>query len=325
MISVIIPVYNPGKYLQNCIESIIKQTYRDLQIIFVNDGSTDNSGEILAKYAEIDDRITVITQENQGVCAARNKGLQLATGEYITFVDSDDELDLKMYETLLSHFSNDDIGIVHCGYRRIFPDGTYKDVSGTSMIHPQSSEEALTCLINGTLFVGSLCNKLYKRALFDEIYFDPKIKINEDILINYYVFKKINTAIFIDEPLYHINENHSSASYTTAQLNRHTDVMTVSKLIFENCVNTSLADAAATRYYWSICGAYRAYLYLSIANTKNERKALLAELKKLNRYNIYVNIKQKLNLLLMRITPHIYKFLYTQYRRIYATNADVKA
>ena len=98
MISVIIPIYNVEKYLEKCIQSIINQTYRNLEIILVDDGSTDNSGEIADKYKKIDNRIKVIHKINGGLSDARNKECEIATGEYISFIDSDDYIDLNMYE-----------------------------------------------------------------------------------------------------------------------------------------------------------------------------------------------------------------------------------
>ena len=100
MISVIIPIYNVEKYLTKCIESVINQTYKNLEIILVNDGSTDNSKEIIDKYSSIDSRIKVINKKNGGLSDARNVGIELAKGEYITFLDSDDWIELNMYEKL---------------------------------------------------------------------------------------------------------------------------------------------------------------------------------------------------------------------------------
>ena len=102
-ISVVVPVYNVEKYLKECIDSIINQTLEDIEIICVNDGSTDSSLEILNNFAEQDNRIKVITQSNQGLSAARNTGIKYANGEYISFIDSDDYIDTSLYETLVKY------------------------------------------------------------------------------------------------------------------------------------------------------------------------------------------------------------------------------
>jgi glycosyltransferase involved in cell wall biosynthesis len=102
LISIVVPIYNPGLYLVKCIESLINQTYRNIQIILVNDGSQDGSQDICKKFKELDSRVFVIDQQNQGVSKARSAGIEAAVGEYIGFVDSDDFVDLEMYQVLLS-------------------------------------------------------------------------------------------------------------------------------------------------------------------------------------------------------------------------------
>jgi glycosyltransferase involved in cell wall biosynthesis len=116
-----VPIYNAEAYLAKCIESLIHQTYRALQIILVDDGSTDNSHTIAAQYAEQDTRIQLYSQPNRGQAAARNEGLQHATGEWVSFVDADDYLDSDYYEHLLQHSANNDC--VQIGYRRVTADG----------------------------------------------------------------------------------------------------------------------------------------------------------------------------------------------------------
>lgn len=116
IVSIIIPVYNAKKYLANTLDSVIKQTYKNLEIILVNDGSTDNSKDICESYAKIDKRIKVINKENGGVSSARNYGLALAKGEYISFIDSDDFLVTDMIETLVNDIQNTNAEIAVCGY-----------------------------------------------------------------------------------------------------------------------------------------------------------------------------------------------------------------
>lgn len=118
VVSVIVPVYNAEPYLAQCVESLLNQTCRDLQIILVNDGSTDNSPAIAERYARADARVELYTQPDLGQSAARNKGMRYATGEYISFIDSDDYLDADYYETLLAAFCPD-TAVVQIGYRRV--------------------------------------------------------------------------------------------------------------------------------------------------------------------------------------------------------------
>ena len=120
-ISIIVPIYNIEKYLPRCLDSILAQTYKNLEVILVDDGSVDNSGMIADKYARNDQRINVIHQVNKGVSAARNAGLDLATGDYIGFVDGDDYIEKDMYERLLFNAIKYKADISHCGYQMVFP------------------------------------------------------------------------------------------------------------------------------------------------------------------------------------------------------------
>ena len=155
-ISVIIPVYNVEPFLPACLDSVLAQTHRDLEIILVDDGSADSSGAICDRYAGMDPRIRVIHQENGGVSLARNRGLELATGELISFIDSDDTLEPDMYEQLVHHMQTHGADISHCGYKHLVRDEV-RLINDTKQIRPQTREEALECLVSGRLFSGSLC------------------------------------------------------------------------------------------------------------------------------------------------------------------------
>ena len=145
-LSVIVPVYNGEKYIKDCLESIINQTYKDLQIIVVNDGSTDNTEAIVGEIADKDSRVQLINKENGGVSSARNVGLEYVNKDCITFVDDDDTLDLDMYEILMKYAEYNEYDIVHCGYKRI-NDETVKLVNGTNNIIKQTKNEALECIV----------------------------------------------------------------------------------------------------------------------------------------------------------------------------------
>ena len=123
-ISIIVPIFNIEKYLSRCLDSILEQTYKNLEVILVDDGSVDNSGMIADKYARKDQRIKVIHQVNQGVSAARNTGIDLATGDYIGFVDGDDYIEPDMYEILMRIIEEQQVDIAHCGYQMVYPSKT---------------------------------------------------------------------------------------------------------------------------------------------------------------------------------------------------------
>ena len=155
LISIIIPVYNVEIYLERCIESVINQTYRDLEIILIDDGSTDKSGEICDSYADTDRRIVVAHQENAGPSAARNRGLDIAKGEYIGFVDSDDYIDADMYQVMYNRAIESGCDIVECNLRHI-----YKNINDTEKVIQYHNKKNLICFGRGVVW-----NKLYRNAL----------------------------------------------------------------------------------------------------------------------------------------------------------------
>lgn len=189
-ISVIVPVYNVEKYLHRCIDSILSQTYRNLEIILVNDGSTDNSGEICEWYKEQDKRIKVIHKKNGGQSSARNAGLEIATGEYVAFVDSDDWIIDNMYEYLLGLIkkTESDVATIDFIFARDETENKYRYSKKKINIKVYENKEILReYLIEGTIRGSySFCRNLYKRKLFKNVKF-PNGKINEDIVTNYKV------------------------------------------------------------------------------------------------------------------------------------------
>lgn len=205
LISVIIPVYNVEKYLPACVESVLAQTYRNLQIILVNDGSTDSSGEILEEYARKDERITVIHQENGGLSAARNTGLRAASGAYVTFLDSDDYVTSRMVEKLVRAVQTcgADIGI--CDYQRVGDDPVPEEEMQDPEMVVYSNAECLKHMYrpkqHGMEFVAWA--KLYNRELFfrNQIEF-PVGKLHEDTFTTYQLVYHANKAVFISDVLY---------------------------------------------------------------------------------------------------------------------------
>lgn len=184
LISVIIPIYKVEKYLDECLYSIVNQTYENLEILLVDDGSPDNCGKICDEYAQKDNRIKVIHKENGGLSSARNAGLDIAKGEYISFVDSDDVIDEKFIETLYKMCINNSVDIAICDYMR-FTDTIEKDKSENT-INVYSSKKVQNDMYENIISekVVVTWNKLYKKYLFEEIRF-PVGKIHEDEFTTY--------------------------------------------------------------------------------------------------------------------------------------------
>ena len=160
-ISIIVPIYNIEKYLPRCLESILAQTYKNIEVILVDDGSVDNSGMIADTYARNDQRIIVIHQVNKGVSAARNAGLDLATGDYIGFVDGDDYIEPDMYEILMRIIDEQQVDIAHCGYQMVYP-SRIDYYYNTREKQKMNREEGVFELLKGRKIEPGLWNKLYK-------------------------------------------------------------------------------------------------------------------------------------------------------------------
>ncbi len=209
LITVIIPVYNAEKYIAECLESLINQTYKNLEIIVINDGSKDNSGTICDQYKEKDSRIQVIHKENGGVSLARNSGLEIAKGKYIAFVDGDDYLDKEYFEKMLKILKEKQVDIVLCGFNRVYDNNIEKVTKGKSLI--MNKEEFLTDILNVQGGAGIVHSKLWKKEVIQGINFDKNIKIGEDSFFCIQAVKNVNNVYVLDEALYNYRFNNESA------------------------------------------------------------------------------------------------------------------
>lgn len=253
LISVIIPAYNIEQYIGRCLESVCQQTYKILEIIVVNDGSTDRTGEIVNQYSKMDSRIKVIHKKNGGVSTARLTGLEKATGDYIGFVDGDDYIEPEMYSKLLENALKYGAQISHCGNKVIFSDGREEIHYGTGQLIIQSRQEALKELLKGELVEPGLSNKIFQREIvlnYQNIsIWDTKIKINEDLLMNYILFKRAEKVVFEDIPFYHYILRKNSATTSKKQKYHFSDPIKVICLIKEDCVqNKELYEIVYERY-----------------------------------------------------------------------------
>ena len=199
LLSVVVPVYNVEKYLDRCIKSIINQTYKNLEIILVDDGSVDASGKICDKYAEKDKRIKVIHKENEGLSEARNTGIKLSKGDYITFVDSDDYIDERMYEILINDLEKYDVDIASCDYLRIVDYSKKAKISSEVLIY--SKEEAIIKLLRNEEYKDYAWNKIYKKELFDGVLY-PKGRVQEDVATTYKLILNANSVSYNKSKLY---------------------------------------------------------------------------------------------------------------------------
>ncbi len=219
-VSVIVPVYNTEKYLVRAIESILGQTYTNIEIILVNDGSTDHSGEICEEYAIRDSRVKVFHQKNSGVSATRNFGLKVAQGDYIQFVDSDDEIISYMIETLIEEVITQKCDVVICGYSVI---GREKKVSSKASLYKRDEFLFLGYIDqNISQLILSSCNMLFKSSLINcnKLKFNSSYIMGEDGLFTLEYLLKCRNIYVINETLYNYyiydsTERISAVSYFT--------------------------------------------------------------------------------------------------------------
>lgn len=212
-VSIIIPVYNAGNYLEECLKSILKQTYKNIEIILIDDGSTDSSGKICDVYSKKDCRIKVIHSINRGVSSSRNTGIKLAQGKYIVFIDSDDYINEDMIEDMIEGMKKSDLAI--CGYNRIESQNKIKKVGisiNKHIINMEELENYMGFLLNKLLF-NSPANKMYKKELINQ-YFDEQLSMGEDLLFNLEYIKNISSIRIIREELYNyrIHDSNSLSS-----------------------------------------------------------------------------------------------------------------
>ena len=308
-ISVIVPAYNCQETIERCIKSIQNQTYRNLEIIVVNDGSTDNTAEILRNLQSQDKRIHVISIPNGGVSHARNIGLDNADGDYIAFVDADDYIDEDMYEALLKLAKENKASIAHCSYK-YDEDDSVKAIGDTGKVIVQEPDEAMKCLLSSRYFTGSLCNKLYRKDLFDNVRFDEAIKFNEDVLANYLLFENADKSVYTDKAYYTYFQNTDSATHSVKSNIGIEQIALVAEKMAEMSKGKPYQSEADGRFAYLSLALYRAYL-LSKDPRENEKKAQAkAKLKAMKK--LYSG-RNKVNYVFLICFPHIYKLFYGVY------------
>lgn len=265
-LSVIVPVYNTGEYLQKCLTSILEQTWPVSEIIVIDDGSTDGSGEIAMQLAATDSRIHVVRQENQGIAMARNVGIELAKEKYITFVDSDDYLDKRMYQRLFEIMQEDQSDISICGVTVIYPDGsTYYPYKG-GIRKTWNRREALIELNSYQYFNMSFCDAIIRRNLYehtddgqpDKLRF-PVGKKCEDFYLMHKVIARAQKVSYTSEPFYFYYQRQESISRNkvieTAQIAAAKEQMNFYQKEFPE-----IAYAAETAYAFANIAVYTDYL-----------------------------------------------------------------
>lgn len=215
LISVIIPVYNAEKYLQRCVDSVLSQTFTNIECILVDDGSSDNSPTICDEYAEKDKRIVVIHKENAGEASARNAGLDVAKGEYIGFVDSDDWCDVCMFHVLYENAIKYDSDVSICGYKVVVDGKTRSSHANYDYkLRLLNKEQAILGIFLQGSFGGFSWNKLVKAEIFskNELRYATTINYMLDVLFFWELFKHIERAVYFPAPYYNYFQHSASVT-----------------------------------------------------------------------------------------------------------------
>ena len=319
-ISVIVPVYNVENELSACLDSILNQTYSEIEIIIIDDGSTDSSGLIADCYMEKHSgSVYCFHQTNQGVSAARINGVEKATGDWIGFVDGDDVIEPDMYERMIRNAAKYTADISHCGYQTIVNGGarihSFSN-TGNLIVHDRTS--GLKSLIEGSVIEPSVCNKLFRKELFTQV-LDHKtdligIRKNEDLLMNYYLFKGANLSVYEDFCPYHYMAREMSESRSGFSLYKAIDPIKVRGLILYDAEN-GYERIARIKF---ILANMHAYAAISIREEyKKESEEIRNTLYSYKAYWKDLDKRNRILLKLMIVSPAAYQFLYNIYEKTF--------
>ena len=322
LISVIVPVYNVEQYLKKCVDSIVNQTYKNLEIILVDDGATDSSGEICDELEKLDNRIKVYHKENGGLSDARNYGVARATGSYIGFVDSDDFIDAEMYEKLYEAIIKEDADVAECNLKIVYPERV-ELFTDKRYYQVCTKQEYLEEYLKIEKIFGSACVRLIKTNIAKKIEF-PVGKLYED---TYYAYDLIDIAdkyVLMDNACYNylMREN----SITNAKFNpRIFDLIEIVEKFHVNVYRNypSLKEAADCRKMYAYFSVLNSILleenfknntfYLQIINYFKENYKKLLN-------NKYITRNRKLSIILIKLNINIYRKVLLRYKNTLAGN-----
>lgn len=215
LISIIVPIYNTEEYIENCVIALRQQTYKNIEVVLVDDGSKDDSGKICDEMADRYDSVVVVHQENKGIYKARLAGVAASNGEYIAFSDSDDYCEKNMYEFLMTNMLEEDADISHCSYEMIRGE-VRKKYYGTGKRVVQDRVTGTRDILEGKFIEPTLCTKLFKKGLFGNLEIEGRVDSFEDLLFNVQLFSKAHKAIYEDVVMYHYIKRGGSISTSSS-------------------------------------------------------------------------------------------------------------
>lgn len=284
LISVIVPIYNVEKYLARCVDSIVNQTYKNLEIILVDDGSPDRCPQMCDDYAEKDSRIKVVHKKNGGLSDARNAGMAVATGKYISFIDSDDYVSDDFFECLLDVMNKENSDIVECSVVKFYEDNRFDEFSDDLSVKTYDTQDAMSALIAENPFHQHVWNKLYKIELVKDIPYAVG-KLNEDEFWTYQVFGRANKVARLNKTMYYYFQRNSSimgVGYNIRRLDALEGKANRQKYIENNFPD--LSTQAKIDLYGSCMFAYQSVLKFMSGADKKKALELIRKYRKM--YNL---------------------------------------
>lgn len=313
LISIIVPVYNVENYINKCVDSIKNQSYSNLEIILVDDGSTDRSGEICDELAINDNRIIVIHKKNGGLSDARNSGLKIMKGEYIGFVDSDDYIDSNMYEHMLRYMLDNQLDVVMCGTSSVFGEKEVTSKKFDSYI--LTDKEDIIEDVYSKSYEGStttVCNKLFKRKIFSKLYFKLNTTFEDDEIVLSWI-NRVSRYGRISNPFYKYVQRDGSITHRKKYKSSIFDVINIYEksrsIIYRDYRKVS--ESVNYRYWWAHrcaldmllgCVDYREHINDAYQIQSRIRKNIISIIN--NKYN---SEKQLLAYVLIALNLNIYK------------------
>lgn len=237
LITIIVPVYNVEKYLEECLICLINQTYKNIEILLINDGSTDESLNIMNRYKEIDTRIVIINRENKGVLYTRVEGYKEANGKYITFVDSDDWIELNTIETLYKNIVkyNADVVKANISYNDSKePIRKFFAAEKIKFIDKKNFEPEFYDMLFKNVTINSLCAQMFKKDILSDSInnIDTSITLGDDLEFNIQLYKNIKNILFMEDVLYHYRNNPSSITRKLSERNIKNSIISATKCYY---------------------------------------------------------------------------------------------
>ena len=313
-ISIIVAAYNVAEWLPRCVNSVIAQTHKNWELLLIDDGSTDGTSDMIDSLAKIDSRIIAIHQENKGLVEVREKGISLATGEFVGFIDGDDAVDPNMYERLLHNALKYKADISHCGLRVCYNGKADENVKGSDRVVVQDRNDAIRDLLYGEWMTPSLCNKLYKRNLLSESCLNKNIINNEDLLRNFVLFKRANKIVYQDFYGYQYWSRENSLSNDKKLVGRTRNVLEARQCIMQNS-EEDIKQYAKRSWLSAVVNSVNSLTFLE----NKDAKKLCSECRNIliqERRNLKLLIKrQRIAAILIILSPTVHRFVYRLYRK----------